>query len=258
MEAFGQGQEIHMQAAPSQAELLYKQFREKKEKLTGNTRAAIMDKYGDAASKEKPPEGLLMGQTEKYVEYDRAGRVVKGGGTRRRQVSVRGGRARAESQGGVGLVVVRGAVGVRVLSQHPARELTPAPRVSKPPRRPRISSAKIWRLGKLRWRDATKSCCGGARGEPKNPFERKRDVWGEKEEGEDVNLNPEKLMEALRKEDKRLRGDGEGQGDEKKRGYNVTHEEEEPTEGDGGTHEAAEEGGSMAAPDGGTEGYDLV
>ena len=55
MEAFGQGQEIHMQAAPSQAELLYKQFREKKEKLTGNTRAAIMDKYGDAASKEKPP-----------------------------------------------------------------------------------------------------------------------------------------------------------------------------------------------------------
>ena len=38
-----------------------------------------MDKYGDAASKEKPPDGLLMGQTEKYVEYDRAGRVVKGG-----------------------------------------------------------------------------------------------------------------------------------------------------------------------------------
>ena len=77
-EAFGQGQEIHVQAAPSQAELLYKQFKEKKEKLTKNTKRAVLEKYGNAAETAPLPEGLLMGQTESYVEYDRAGRVVRG------------------------------------------------------------------------------------------------------------------------------------------------------------------------------------
>ena len=37
-----------------------------------------MDKYGDASEKEAAPEGLLMGQTEHFMEYDRAGRIVKG------------------------------------------------------------------------------------------------------------------------------------------------------------------------------------
>jgi hypothetical protein len=37
----------------------------------------VMAKYGNAA--EKPPEDLaLLRGTEKYVEYDRMGRVVKG------------------------------------------------------------------------------------------------------------------------------------------------------------------------------------
>jgi len=262
MEAFGQGQEIHMQAAPSQAELLYKQFREKKEKLTGNTRAAIMDKYGDAASKEKPPEGLLMGQTEKYVEYDRAGRVVKGG-----ELAVAKSRYEEDvleqnhkavwgswwSAGQWGYACCRstqrgsyctGAKGIEAAaaSANLVRENLAAREVALARRDEEAAAAE-------------------ARGEkPKNPFERKRDVWGEKEEGEDVNLNPEKLMEALRKEDKRLRGDGEGQGDEKKRGYNVTHEEEEPTEEEMEAYRMKRQRKEdpMAAPDGGTEGYDLV
>jgi len=37
----------------------------------------IMQQYGDAAEKA-PEDGLLLGQTERYVEYDAAGRVVKG------------------------------------------------------------------------------------------------------------------------------------------------------------------------------------
>ena len=37
----------------------------------------IMQQYGDAAEKA-PEDGLLLGQTEGYVEYDAAGRVVKG------------------------------------------------------------------------------------------------------------------------------------------------------------------------------------
>ncbi len=37
-----------------------------------------MDKYGNAASGEMPPMELLLGQTERQVEYDRAGRIIKG------------------------------------------------------------------------------------------------------------------------------------------------------------------------------------
>uniref|UniRef100_A0A0C9QXI4 Pre-mRNA-splicing factor SLU7 n=1 Tax=Wollemia nobilis TaxID=56998 RepID=A0A0C9QXI4_9CONI len=77
-EAFEKGQDIHLQAAPSQAELLHREFKVKKEKLKSQTKEDIMLKYGNAASEEKPPVELLMGQTERQIEYDRAGRVIKG------------------------------------------------------------------------------------------------------------------------------------------------------------------------------------
>ncbi|KAI4303734.1 hypothetical protein MLD38_039331 [Melastoma candidum] len=77
-EAFDKGQDIHMQAAPSQAELLYKNFKVIKEKLKSQTKDTILEKYGNAAAKEELPPELLLGQTEREVEYDRAGRIVKG------------------------------------------------------------------------------------------------------------------------------------------------------------------------------------
>ncbi len=59
------------------AEKLYQQFKSKKESLNKVSKEDILAKYGSAA--EKPPEDLqLLGGTEKYVEYDRMGRVVKG------------------------------------------------------------------------------------------------------------------------------------------------------------------------------------
>lgn len=76
-EAFEKGQDIHMQAAPSQAELLYKNYKIIKEKLKSQMKEAMMEKYGNAATEELPKE-LLLGQTERQVEYDRAGRVIKG------------------------------------------------------------------------------------------------------------------------------------------------------------------------------------
>jgi pre-mRNA-processing factor SLU7 len=77
-EAFEKGQDIHLQAAPSQAELLHREFKVKKDKLKTQTKQDIMDKYGNAASGEMPPMELLLGQTERQVEYDRAGRIIKG------------------------------------------------------------------------------------------------------------------------------------------------------------------------------------
>ncbi|DBA94522.1 hypothetical protein WJX77_001894 [Trebouxia sp. C0004] len=75
--AYDHGASLHMQAAPSQAEILHQHFKNKKDKLQLKNKDTIMQQYGDAAEKA-PEEGLLLGQTERYVEYDAAGRVVKG------------------------------------------------------------------------------------------------------------------------------------------------------------------------------------
>nr|GMD27964.1 pre-mRNA-splicing factor SLU7-like [Ipomoea batatas] len=77
-ESFEKGHDIHMQAAPSQAELLHKNYKINKEKLKSKTKETIMEKYGNAANDEALPRELLLGQSEREVEYDRAGRIVKG------------------------------------------------------------------------------------------------------------------------------------------------------------------------------------
>ncbi|CAA3021570.1 Pre-mRNA-splicing factor SLU7-A [Olea europaea subsp. europaea] len=77
-EAFDKGHDVHMQAAPSQAKLLYKNFEINKEKLKSQTKETIMEKYGNAATDETLPRELLLGQSEREVEYDRAGRIIKG------------------------------------------------------------------------------------------------------------------------------------------------------------------------------------
>ena len=72
------GQQIHMQATPSQAESLYKEFKQRKDKVEEKISRKILDQYGDASAKDGIDSSLLLGQTESYVEYDRAGRVIKG------------------------------------------------------------------------------------------------------------------------------------------------------------------------------------
>ncbi|KAJ4722718.1 pre-mRNA-splicing factor SLU7 [Melia azedarach] len=71
-------QDIHMQAAPSQAELLYKNYKIIKEKLKSRLKVSIMEKYGNAATEQEMPRELLLGQSERQVEYDRAGRIIQG------------------------------------------------------------------------------------------------------------------------------------------------------------------------------------
>ena len=76
-ESFQKGQEIHLHEAPSQEELLYKEFQLKKEKLKSQTKEDIVDKYDNATSEDKPPIELLMCQIERLVEYDRACKIIK-------------------------------------------------------------------------------------------------------------------------------------------------------------------------------------
>jgi pre-mRNA-processing factor SLU7 len=69
---------VHLNANPTQGEILHKQYREKKEELQGTLKTGILAKYGGEQYLEKAPKELLQGQTEEYVEYSRTGQVIKG------------------------------------------------------------------------------------------------------------------------------------------------------------------------------------
>jgi pre-mRNA-processing factor SLU7 len=77
-QANARGNDVHLNANPTQGELLHHEYREKKEELKGITKVSILAKYGGAKYLEKAPTELLQGQTEEYVEYSRSGQVVKG------------------------------------------------------------------------------------------------------------------------------------------------------------------------------------
>lgn len=62
-----------VQANPSQAEAIYRDFKAKKAKLTTQKKVDVSEKYGNAASADKPEDELLLGQTEVYREYDASG-----------------------------------------------------------------------------------------------------------------------------------------------------------------------------------------
>jgi hypothetical protein len=58
-EAYDRGQDVHMQALPSQAEILHKQFREKKDALKKQQQEALAAKYG-GAEHLKPSEPAVV------------------------------------------------------------------------------------------------------------------------------------------------------------------------------------------------------
>lgn len=58
------GNDVHMNANPTQGELLHKDFQEKKEQLRDTNKISILAKYGGAEHLEKVPKELLTGQTE--------------------------------------------------------------------------------------------------------------------------------------------------------------------------------------------------
>ena len=262
-----------MQAAPSQAELLYKQYKDKKEKLVGSTKNAILEKYGNAAVATAAPEGLLLGQTENYVEYDRAGRVVKGAEKmvaksryeedvfEQNHKSVWGSFWQA---GQWGYACCRSfqknsyCTGIRGIE---------AAEASADLMRENLAAREAQMAAQKKREEEEEAAAAAAGEKPKkkeNPFEKKKDLWGG-EAAEDVELDPKKLMEALRKEDKRLKGEGGGGGgkggagddDERKRGYNVNHDVD-VTEEEMEAYRMKRQRKEDPMNDPGTKGYDLV
>ncbi|KAI9029388.1 pre-mRNA-splicing factor SLU7 [Hyaloraphidium curvatum] len=77
-EASEKGADVHMHANPTQADLLYREYQKKKEKMKDTVKDSILETYGGAEHLQAPPKELLLAQTENYVEYSRTGRLVKG------------------------------------------------------------------------------------------------------------------------------------------------------------------------------------
>lgn len=72
------GNDVHINANPTQGELLHREHLKAKEKNQEKIKMSVLDRYGGAEYLEKVPKELLGGQTENYVEYSRTGQVVKG------------------------------------------------------------------------------------------------------------------------------------------------------------------------------------
>ncbi|KZV81228.1 hypothetical protein EXIGLDRAFT_779959 [Exidia glandulosa HHB12029] len=72
------GNDVHLNANPTQGELLHHKFIEKKESLRDTNKISILDRYGGEEYLRTAPKELLTGQTENYVEYSRTGQVVRG------------------------------------------------------------------------------------------------------------------------------------------------------------------------------------
>ncbi|KDR75213.1 hypothetical protein GALMADRAFT_249188 [Galerina marginata CBS 339.88] len=77
-QAAARGNDVHLNANPTQGELLHYEFKQKKEELKDTTKTSILAKYGGAEYLDSAPRELRQGQTENYVEYSRSGQVIKG------------------------------------------------------------------------------------------------------------------------------------------------------------------------------------
>ena len=72
------GNDVHLNANPTQGQLLHQAYKEKKEELRDSSKVSVLARYGGEQYLETAPKELLQGQTEEYVEYSRAGQVIHG------------------------------------------------------------------------------------------------------------------------------------------------------------------------------------
>jgi pre-mRNA-processing factor SLU7 len=77
-QAAQRGNDVHLNAGPTQGQLLHEEYKDKKDKLKDVTKVSILAKYGGEQYLEKAPRELSDGQTENYVEYSRTGQIVRG------------------------------------------------------------------------------------------------------------------------------------------------------------------------------------
>uniref|UniRef100_A0A183C0L5 Pre-mRNA-splicing factor SLU7 n=1 Tax=Globodera pallida TaxID=36090 RepID=A0A183C0L5_GLOPA len=72
------GIDVHTLAEPTRLEALKREFEKQKDEKKSTLKNELLDKYGGEEHLHSLPRELLLAQTEKYVEYNRKGRVIKG------------------------------------------------------------------------------------------------------------------------------------------------------------------------------------
>ena len=77
-QASQKGNDVNLHANPTAGEKYHQEYTQKREEVKAVNQVSILDTYGGAEYLQKPPKELVMGQTESYVEYSRAGQVIKG------------------------------------------------------------------------------------------------------------------------------------------------------------------------------------
>ncbi|SJK97506.1 probable Pre-mRNA-splicing factor SLU7 [Armillaria ostoyae] len=77
-QAAARGNDVHLNANPTQGELLHSEFKKRKDELKETSKVSILAKYGGEEYLQAAPQELRQGQTENYVEYSRTGQVIKG------------------------------------------------------------------------------------------------------------------------------------------------------------------------------------
>jgi pre-mRNA-processing factor SLU7 len=264
-EAEAHGQEVHLQAAPSAAEALFRQFKAKKDALTSQTKQAVRDKYGDAAAASDPslmPPELLMGQSETYAEYDATGRLVKG-------VEKPVARSRWEEDVFVGNHTKvwgswwqGGSWGYACChSQVKHSYCTGAAGIEASQEAGQLMAHNVAAAARAAAATAA-AAAATADGTAAAPFGQKSVTWGSDVPAE-LQLDPKKLAAALARQEMELRGDGAGgQGDERKRGYNSLGEAAVTEEDMEAWRQKRQRGEDPVAAPGtggtGTDGYEYV
>jgi len=79
-EAAEKGVDIHLQALPTKAEIIQREFEIQKNEYNERVSKYITHKYGEPEKQAKSTRELQLDQSEQYVEYSRTGRVVRGPG----------------------------------------------------------------------------------------------------------------------------------------------------------------------------------
>jgi pre-mRNA-processing factor SLU7 len=77
-EASERGLPIHLQADPTRAALLHKEYEQKKSVVNQTIKQNILQKYGGEEHLQRPEEQANLEQSETFIEYDRSGRVIRG------------------------------------------------------------------------------------------------------------------------------------------------------------------------------------
>ncbi|KAI3421085.1 hypothetical protein GPALN_014711 [Globodera pallida] len=72
------GIDVHTLAEPTRLEALKREFEKQKEHKKSTLKNELLDKYGGEEHLHSLPRELVLAQTEKYVEYNRKGKVIKG------------------------------------------------------------------------------------------------------------------------------------------------------------------------------------